>query len=136
MKSALSASVTIDRQIWQVWNLWTTPAHIAVWNCPNDEWTNTRVENDMHQGKNFLFAMAKKNGSERFDFQGTYDEILTYQLIAYTLTDGRKTQITFAGEGPVTITENFEPVKDLDLNLQQAFCQSVLERFKQYALSV
>lgn len=136
MKNTLRATVTINLPISQVWNLWTSPAHIAIWNCPNDQWTNTRVENDLHTGKSFLFVMAKKDGSESFDFQGTYNEIRTYQFIAYTLTDGRKTQLTFTGDGPVTITENFEPVANLDLGMQQAFCQSVLERFKQYALSV
>lgn len=136
MKKFLTATITIDRPISDIWNLWTAPVHIAIWNCPNHEWVNNRIENDLTTGKSFLFEMAKKDGSESFDFQGIYDEIRVHQLISYTLNDGRKTQVTFSGEGPVTITENFEPVANLGLTMQQNFCQSVLERFKQYALSV
>ena len=129
----LSASVIIDKPIAVVWALWTQPAHIANWNCPSDEWTNTRIENELGAGKSFLFAMEKKDGSEKFDFKGTYDAIITHESIAYTLDDGRKTIITFTGDETVQLTETFVPVANLDFEMQQQFCQAVLDKFKQYA---
>lgn len=129
----LSATVTINKPIAVVWALWTQPLHIANWNCPSDEWTNTRIENELEPGKSFLFAMAKKDGSEKFDFTGTYDTIITHKSIAYTLDDGRKTIITFTGEEKVQLTETFVPVTNLDFGMQQEFCQAVLDKFKQYA---
>jgi len=116
-----------------VWELWNEPAHIAKWNAPSDEWINEKIENNLTLGGGFLYAMAKKDGSEHFDFSGTYTEIVTHQSIAYNLDDGRKSRITFNGSQPVILIETFEPVTHLDLAMQQAFCQSGLNQLKAYA---
>jgi uncharacterized protein YndB with AHSA1/START domain len=132
-ENTLSASIVINKAIDTVWELWTQPAHIAKWNSPSAEWTNNKIENELRVGSSFLFAMAKIDGSEKFDFKGIYTEIVSNKRIAYTLDDGRKTLITFSGDKPVTLTENFEPVAGLDFTMQQEFCQSVLNKFKDYA---
>ncbi|MDQ0966536.1 uncharacterized protein YndB with AHSA1/START domain [Flavobacterium sp. W4I14] len=77
--------------------------------------------------------MAKKDGTENFNFSGTYTEIIKHERIAYTLDDKRKSLITFTGNNPVTLTEIFEPVANLDLTMQQEFCQSGLDQLKAYA---
>ncbi|WP_025142894.1 SRPBCC domain-containing protein [Pedobacter jeongneungensis] len=132
-ETALTASVIINQPIDLVWELWNEPEHIIKWNAPSAEWNNKKIENHLIEGGSFLFAMAKKDGSESFDFKGTYTEITTHQNIAYILHDGRKTTITFAGSAPVTLNEIFEPVADLNFDMQQEFCQSVLNKFKAYA---
>ncbi|WP_293304984.1 SRPBCC domain-containing protein [Pedobacter sp. UBA5917] len=132
-ENTLTAIVTINRPIELVWKLWNEPEHIAKWNAPSDEWINKKIENNLVEGGGFLYAMAKKDGSENFDFGGNYTEIITHQSIAYTLDDGRKTKITFTGSEPVTLTEVFEPVANLDLNMQQRFCQTGLNQLKAYA---
>lgn len=132
-EDTLTASVTINKPIELVWKLWNEPEHIARWNAPSNEWINKKIENNLVEGGGFLYAMAKKDGSENFDFKGTYTEIGIHHSIAYTLNDGRKTKITFTGSEPVTLTEVFEPVANLDFTMQQDFCQSVLNKFKNYA---
>lgn len=132
-ENILTASVTINQKIDLVWKIWNEPEHIAKWNAPSDEWINKKIENNLVVGGGFLYAMEKKDGSENFDFGGIYTEIITHQSIAYTLDDGRKTKITFTGSEPVTLTEVFEPVANLDLNMQQNFCQTGLNQLKAYA---
>jgi len=131
-KTVLTAETLVNAPIEKVWELWTTPKHIMEWNNLSDEWHNTKIENDLRVGGRFLFAMALKNGSFNFDFLGTYDEVKTNALITYTLDDGRKSSIIFAGANPVKVTENFEANLTDSMEMQQNFCQAVLDRFKYY----
>ncbi len=132
-ENILTASVTINKPIELVWKLWNEAEHIAKWNAPSADWINKKIENNLVEGGEFLYAMVKKDGSEKFDFKGTYTEIILHKSLSYTLDDGRKTTITFTGNEPVNLTETFEPVTGLDLTMQQEFCQSVLNKFKAYA---
>jgi len=131
-KTVLTAETLVNAPIEKVWELWTTPKHIMEWNNLSDEWHNTKIENDLRVGGRFLFAMALKNGRFNFDFLGTYDEVKTNALITYTLDDGRKSSIIFAGANPVKVTENFEANLTDSMEMQQNFCQAVLDRFKYY----
>ncbi|ARS39244.1 hypothetical protein CA265_05980 [Sphingobacteriaceae bacterium GW460-11-11-14-LB5] len=132
-KNALIASIEINQPVNLVWEIWNEPEHIAKWNAPSGEWINEKIENNLIEGGGFLYVMVRKDGSERFDFSGTYTEIIKHKRIAYTLDDNRKSLITFTGSNPVTLTETFEPVADLDLTMQQEFCQSGLNQLKAYA---
>jgi len=132
-ENALTATVTIKKPVDLVWKVWNEPEHIAIWNAPADEWINKKIENNLVEGGGFFYEMAKKDGSENFDFRGTYTEIIEHKRLAYTLDDNRKSLITFTGNNPVTLTEVFEPVAGLDLTMQQEFCQSGLNQLKDYA---
>ncbi len=134
-ENALTARIEINQPVALLWKIWNEPEHIMQWNAPSDEWINQKIENNLILGGGFLYVMAKKNGTESFNFSGTYTEIIEYEKIAYTLDDGRKSLIIFSGNNPVTLTEIFEPISDLDLNMQQAFCQSGLQQLKAYAES-
>ncbi|KQM71440.1 hypothetical protein ASE74_23355 [Pedobacter sp. Leaf216] len=132
-RDTLTASITINQPIDLVWKVWNEPEHIAKWNAPAYEWVNKSIENNLSLGGCFLYVMAKKDGSENFEFRGTYTEIIEHQRIAYTLDDHRKSLIIFEGNNLVTLTEIFEPVANLDLKMQQEFCQSGLNQLKAYA---
>lgn len=43
--------------------------------------------------------MESKDGKAGFDFTGTYDEVQLYKVIADTLDDCRKVEVTFANDG-------------------------------------
>ena len=129
-ENTLTASIEINQPIDMVWEIWNEPEHIAIWNAPADEWINKKIENNLIEGGGFLYIMEKKDGSENFDFRGTYTEIIEHKRIAYTLDDNRKSLITFSGNNPVMLTEIFEPVAGLDLTMQQEFCQSGLNQLK------
>src|ERR1700760_704967 len=92
---SLTAEVEINAHIEKVWELWTNPDHIKQWNNMSDEWHTPKVENDLRPDGRFLYVMAKKDGSFSFDFTGAYDAVKTYELISYTLDDGRKTTNVF-----------------------------------------
>jgi len=134
-KTILTAEVEINAPIETVWARWTEPEHIMQWNNPSEEWRNSKVENDLQAGGRFLFAMELKDGSSRFDFKGTYDEVKIHELISYTLDDDRRSTITFTTGHMVKITEAFEPEKNHPLDMQKDFCQAVLDGFKRYAES-
>lgn len=132
-KNAITVEVFVNAPIETVWQCWTEPRHILQWNQPSADWRTSRVENDLRPGGGFLFVMEAKDGSAGFDFQGAYDEVLTHQLISYTLTDERKTVNLFARSGSgTTITETFEPAEGLPEQDQQVFCAGVLETFRNY----
>lgn len=131
-KTTLVAQTEINAPIEKVWALWNTPEDIMQWNNPNADWHTPHVENDLRPGGKFLFAMALKDGSLNFDFTGTYDEIITNQLICYTLNDGRRSTIIFIAGTPVKLVETFEPESSQPLDMQQEFCQAVLDGFKRY----
>ena len=132
-KTTITVEIEIDAPIAKVWELWTTPADIMQWNNTSPDWHNLKIENDLRPGGRFLFVMAAKNGTDKFDFTGTYDEVKTNQLISYTLDDGRKTTITFATGNPVKITEAFDAESSLPADMQRDFCEGVLTSFKKYA---
>lgn len=105
------------------------------WNNTDANWHNLKVENDLQPGGRFLFAMAAKDGSDKFDFAGTYDEVKPLELISYTLDDGRKTINTFIPGSPVKIIEAFDAESSLPTDMQRNFCEGVLASFKKYAES-
>jgi len=132
----ITATVIIDRPVAAVWQAWTDPEAIARWNIPFDHWWVPKAETDLRRGGAFCYRMEARDGSEGFDHKGIYDQVIPYEQIAYTLTDGRKSVIRFLTEGDkTTVVETFEPEGGLDAVLQQDFCQSVLNRFKTYTES-
>lgn len=131
-KPTLTATTEINAPIAKVWELWTNPADIMQWNNLSDDWHTTRVENDLRVGGAFLYAMGLKDDSFSFDFTGVYDEVIPYQLISYTLNDGRRSVITINNDNPVVLTETFEPEDTQPHNMQREFCQAVLNSFKRH----
>jgi uncharacterized protein YndB with AHSA1/START domain len=80
--------------------------------------------------------MEAKDGSNGFDFGGTYDEVIPNKNIKYTLDDGRKVDIAFAKvNNGVTITETFEPESQNSVDMQRQGWQSILDNFKKYVES-
>jgi uncharacterized protein YndB with AHSA1/START domain len=133
----ITVETTVNVIIEKVWELWTTPADIKQWNNPSDNWHSPRVEIDLKEGGHFLFRMETKDGKAGFDHAGKYDKVITNELIEYTVSDGRKSIITFVPNGNNTnITESFEPEKESPVELQRGFCHSVLNNFKKYAENV
>ncbi|WP_346317678.1 SRPBCC domain-containing protein [Chitinophaga sp. YIM B06452] len=91
-KKFITARISIHAPMEKVWRLWTEPQHILRWNQPSADWHTTHVENNAVTGGQFLYAMRAKDGSAGFDFKGVYDEVIRFEKISYTLTDGRETR--------------------------------------------
>lgn len=132
----LKVEITINKPMDLVWECWTNPADIMLWNVPFANWHSPKVENDVRLGGLFSFRMEAIDGSEGFDHAGKYDTVIKNQLIEYTLSDNRKSRIEFVANGHSTsLTETFEPEKETPIDLQRDFCESVLLNFKQHVES-
>ncbi|HEY4156052.1 MAG TPA: SRPBCC family protein [Puia sp.] len=133
-KTTITVEATINAPAEKVWQLFTLPAHITQWNSPSGEWHTPRAENDLRPGGKFLFRMEAKDGSAGFDFAGIYDEVNTNRQIAYTIGDGRKVKITFAGDGNKTkVVETFEAETVHSIEMQRGGWQAILDNFKRHA---
>lgn len=81
-----------------------------------------------------MFRMESRDGSEGFDFEGTYSDVEFHKLLSYSMSDGRKVKITFDSEGGQTkITVTFDPENINSLELQRDGWQAILDNFKRYA---
>ena len=130
----ITVKTTVQTSIEKVWTLWTEPTHITKWNTASDDWHTPYAENDLRVGGKFLSRMEAKDGSFGFDFGGIYDEVLLHKVIAYTLGDGRKVNITFQGQDNETeITVTFDAETENPIEFQQQGWQAILDNFKKYA---
>ena len=133
IKTTITVENAVNASVDKVWKFWTLPEHITKWNSASEDWHTPKAENDLRVGGKFVSRMEAKDGSFGFDFGGTYDEIKTNQLIAYTLGDGRKVEITFKSEGTSTkVTETFEAETENPIEMQKVGWQSILNNFKKY----
>ena len=90
-----------------VWNAWNNPTDIQQWNAAADDWHTTKSSVDLREGGTFRSRMEAKDGSEGFDFEGTYTRVAPNKTIAYRMSDGREVTVEFAQRpGGVQVTEN------------------------------
>lgn len=135
-KATITISVAINAPVNTVWKKWITPADIIKWNNASPDWHTPKAENDLKPGGKFLFRMEAKDGSFGFDLEGVYDEVETNKLITYTLADGRRVVVTFAGQGNTTnVVESFEPETENPFEMQRQGWQNILDNFKKYVES-
>jgi uncharacterized protein YndB with AHSA1/START domain len=130
----ITVEATVNAPIENVWKCWTEPKHITQWNNASDDWHTPHAENDLRVGGKFLSRMESRDGSMGFDFIGTYQEVIEYKMISYTMEDGRKVEITFVSEDGKTtqFTETFDPENENTLELQKTGWQAILNNFKNY----
>ena len=132
--TSITVETTVKETVERIWKLWTTPIDISKWNNPSEDWHSPRVEIDLRNGGMFFYRMETKDGSSGFDHSGKYDKVITYELIEYTGSDGRKSIIKFISNGDeTTVIETFETETETPLDIQKEFCQAILNNFKQYA---
>ena len=131
--TTITVESTVNAPVEKVWQYWTEPEHITKWNNASDDWHTPHAENDIRVGGKFLARMEARDGSVGFDFVGTYEELKINELIVYTIGDGRKVKITFAGNGNSTkVVESFEAEDTHSIEMQRAGWQAILDNFKKY----
>lgn len=132
-RKIITVEATIKAPVQKVWNYWSAPKHIVQWNNASDDWHTPRAENDLRTGGKFFSRMEAKDGSSGFDFSGVYDQVKKHELIAYSISDGRKVSVTFSGDKNKTkITETFEAENTHSIELQKTGWQAILDNFKKY----
>jgi uncharacterized protein YndB with AHSA1/START domain len=130
---AITVTCTVNEPVSKVWDCWTLPQHITGWCNASPDWHTPRAENDLQVGGKFLTRMEAKDGSFGFDFSGTYTQVISNSLIAYTLDDDRKVSITFTENGTTThVSETFDPENQNPAEMQRFGWQAILDNFKAY----
>ena len=136
-KKSITVETTVKASVEKVWEVWTMPEHIVKWNNASADWHTTRAQNDLRAGGKFLSRMEAKDGSFAFDFEGTYDEVKTNELISYSIGDGRKAKIIFIAEDNETkVVETFEAENQNSIEMQRSGWQAILDNFKKYTESL
>ena len=132
----ITVSVHIHAPLQQVWQRWTDPVSVKIWNHASEDWHTPSAQNDLRVGGEFHYIMASRDGKHSFDFTGVYTEIIPEKKIAYTLGDGRNVTVTFAEQnGVVFVSETFDPEQENTADMQRAGWQAILDNFKRYAES-
>jgi uncharacterized protein YndB with AHSA1/START domain len=116
-----------------VWAAWNNPEDIKQWNSPSDDWHTTNSAVDLREGGRLSSRMEAKDGSEGFDFGGTYTEIVPPKLIKFTMDDDRKVEIEFTETaGGVHIKETFEAENEYPPEFQRDGWQAILNNFARH----
>jgi uncharacterized protein YndB with AHSA1/START domain len=78
--------------------------------------------------------MQAKDGSSGFDFDGTYKQLKTNELIVYSISDGRKVEVEFTKEDDARtkISTTFEAESTNPIEMQRDGWQAILNNFKKY----
>jgi len=132
-KQVITVTTTVSAPPERVWELFTAPMHVIHWNHASDDWQTSYAESELKPGGRFLSRMEARDGSEGFDFSGTYDEVIPGKLLTSTLDDGRKVRLTFSAvEGGTLVSESFETEDQNSAELQRKGWQAILDNFKKY----
>ena len=127
----ITTTVAVSPEL--AWAYWTEPKHITQWNQASDDWHTPSAKQDLRVGGKFSSRMESKDGKLGFDFWGVYDAVEPYQLLAYTIGDGRKVSVVFeAVQSGTKLTETFEAESENSVELQRNGWQTILDSFKRY----
>jgi uncharacterized protein YndB with AHSA1/START domain len=130
--------ITVQETIYaspqKVWRMWTNPEDILMWCYASDDWIVTHAENDLRIGGTFSIGMASKDGTQGFDFEGMYTNLVAEEIIEYTMEDGRRVTVVFeAVDDGVRLSEIFDSENEHTEEEQRDGWQSILTNFKKYA---
>lgn len=131
--TTVNISAMINAPVQKVWDYYTMPEHIVQWNNASPDWHTPKSENDLRVGGKFLSRMEAKDGSNGFDFTGTYEQIEPLKTIAYNMDDGRHVDVKFISQGEHTqIDIAFDPETQNTIEQQRQGWQAILDNFKTY----
>lgn len=131
----ITVQTLVKASLNKVWDVWNNPADI---NRPTSSsgipprTTGTRPEAPSICAKaaSFLARMEAKDGSEGFDFEGTYTRILSKKAIEYRMSVGREVKVEFVERpGGVLVKETFDAETENTPELQRQGWQAILDNF-------
>lgn len=128
----ITVEATINAPIEVVWRAYNTPKDVMQWNFASDDWHCPAATADFRVGGTFCSRMEAKDGSQGFDFEGTYTKIVPNALIEYEFGD-RTAQITFE-ETPqsVFVQVTFDAEESFPPEYQKDGWQAILDNFKKH----
>lgn len=137
MSKEITVETTVNAPIERAWAAFNDPEHVKRWNHASDDWHSPSATNDLRQGGRFSYRMEAKDGSEGFDFEGVYDEVVENERVCFTMGDGRKVRVAFVDEGDkVRVVETFEAEGENPEEMQREGWQAILDNYKRHAESL
>ena len=132
----ITIEAIIAAQPSHVWLSWTDPSHITHWNFASDDWCCPSASNDLRVGGKLKSRMEAKDGSFGFDFEGTYHQVKPFELLEYSMEDGRRVITTFKDLGDATMVVTvFDAESENSIDMQRQGWQAILNNFKSYVES-
>jgi len=129
----ITIETVVAAKLSRVWDAWNSPDDIQRWNAANEDWHTTRSVVDLREGGKFLSRMEAKDGSQGFDFEGTYIRVEPQKLLEYQMGDGREVRVEFAESADgVLVRETFDAESVNPPELQRMGWQSILDNFRRY----
>lgn len=129
----ITVEALVQAPVEKAWKYWNEPEHITKWSFASDDWHAPSAANDLRPGGRLVVRMEAKDGSQGFDFSGTYDVVKEHEEISFTLDDGRKVDVVFTPQGNETlVVETFDAESSFPAEFQQAGWQAILDNFKRY----
>lgn len=129
----ITVETSIRARLSKVWGAWNDPEDIRQWNAARDDWHTTRSIVDLREGGKFLARMEAKDGSQGFDFEGSYTRIVPQKTIEYRMSDGREVKVEFVERaGAVIVKETFDAETENLPELQRKGWQSILDNFRRH----
>lgn len=128
----ITVQTNVAAPIETVWRAYTTPEDIKQWNAASDDWHTTAATVDLRVGGAFSSRMEAKDGSEGFDFAGTYTKLVEHELIEYAFGD-RTAQVAFTpGPQGVEVRVTFDSEETHPVEVQRDGWQAILDNFARY----
>lgn len=116
-----------------VWDAWNNPEDIRRWNAASQDWHTPKSSVDLREGGKFSARMEARDGSEGFDFEGTYTKVLPRKLIEYRMSDGREVRVEFSEQpGRVLVRETFDAETQNPPEMQRQGWQAILDNFARH----
>ena len=129
----ITVETVANAKLSNVWAAWNNPADIKQWNSAQDDWHTTRSTVDLREGGKFLSRMESKDGSQGFDFEGTYTRVVPQKAIEYRMDDGREVRVEFVErDGGVLVKETFDAENENPSELQRTGWQAILDNFRRH----
>jgi uncharacterized protein YndB with AHSA1/START domain len=140
----IKIETVVNADIKKVWENWNNSQSITKWAFASYTWECPNAKNDLKVGGKFSTRMSAKDGSEGFDFSGTYTEIVNLNKIKYIMDKdvnedkNRECEILFIdlGNGTTKIVEEFDPENINSEELQRAGWKAILENFRKFVESL
>lgn len=133
----IQITTDIHAPVERVWEHWTQPERICQWNSASEDWHCPEAENELRVGGRFRSRMEARDGSQGFDFGGTYTSVEENRGLDYVLGDGRNVRVRFEdlGEGRTRVLEEFEAESTHTEEMQRSGWQAILTNFKRHVES-
>lgn len=128
----ITVSTVVRAPLSDVWNAYTTPEDIMLWNTASPDWHTTSATVDLRPGGKFSSRMEAKDGSVGFDFAGEYTQVVPRQLIEYSF-GGRQATVTFVeGAEGVAVSVTFDGEQTHSEEQQRTGWQAILDNFSRH----